>query len=57
VALQLMQAGYTRVAVVRGGFPALMEAGVAVAPKDVTPVSLPAPSSAGGDPRPVGNLA
>lgn len=52
-----MQAGYDRVAVVRGGFSALMEAGVAVAPKDVTSVSLPAASSAGGDPRPVGNLA
>ncbi len=52
-----MQAGYNRVAVVRGGFPALMEAGVAVAPKDVTPLSLPAPSLANGDPRPVGNLA
>jgi hypothetical protein len=31
----LMQAGYSRVSVVRGGFPALVEAGVQVAPKDV----------------------
>jgi rhodanese-related sulfurtransferase len=35
VALQLMQAGYKRVSVVRGGFPALVSAGVQVAPKDV----------------------
>jgi hypothetical protein len=30
-----MQAGYKRVSVVRGGFPALVSAGVQVAPKDV----------------------
>jgi hypothetical protein len=37
-----MQAGYKRVSVVRGGFPALMSAGVQVAPKDVThPVGSP----------------
>jgi len=41
VALQLMQAGYNRVAVVRGGLPALMAAGVEVAPKDVTPPATP----------------
>jgi hypothetical protein len=35
----LMQAGYSRVSVVRGGFPALVEAGVQVAPKDVTTMS------------------
>ena len=34
VALQLMRAGYTRVSVVRGGFPALLTAGVPVAPKE-----------------------
>jgi hypothetical protein len=42
VALQLMQAGYDRVSVVRGGFPALMAAGVQVAPKEVTPSPPPA---------------
>jgi rhodanese-related sulfurtransferase len=47
VALQLMRAGYTRVSVVRGGFPALMAAGVEVEPKDVTP-----PTAAAG---PVGD--
>jgi hypothetical protein len=30
-----MQAGYKRVSVVRGGFPALVSAGIPVAPKDV----------------------
>lgn len=35
----LMQAGYSRVSVVRGGFPALVEAGVPVTPKDVTTTS------------------
>jgi hypothetical protein len=44
VALQLMQAGYNRVSVVRGGFQALMQSGVSVAPKDVTPALSPAPS-------------
>ncbi|MBI2454693.1 MAG: hypothetical protein HYV46_00985, partial [candidate division NC10 bacterium] len=39
VALQMMQAGYRHVAVVRGGFQGLVEAGVAVAPKDITPAS------------------
>ena len=38
-----MQAGYSRVSVVRGGFQALMDAGVSVAPKDVTPALPPAP--------------
>jgi hypothetical protein len=33
VALQLMQAGYQRVSVVRGGFPALVDAGVPMAPR------------------------
>jgi hypothetical protein len=37
----MMQAGYNRVAVVRGGFQGLVEAGVGTAPKDVTPASLP----------------
>ena len=37
----MMQAGYSRVAVVRGGFQGLVEAGVAVAPKDITPTSAP----------------
>jgi hypothetical protein len=36
VALQLMRAGFRRVSVVRGGLPAMLDAGVAVAPKDVT---------------------
>jgi rhodanese-related sulfurtransferase len=35
VALQLMQAGFRRVSVVRGGFPALVDAGVSVGYKDV----------------------
>jgi rhodanese-related sulfurtransferase len=42
VALQLLQAGYRHVAVVRGGFQGLIEAGVAMAPKDVTPPRSPA---------------
>jgi hypothetical protein len=33
VALQLIQAGYHQVSVVRGGLQALMHAGVAIAPK------------------------
>jgi 3-mercaptopyruvate sulfurtransferase SseA len=33
VALQLLRAGHERVAVVRGGFQVLMEAGVPFAPK------------------------
>jgi hypothetical protein len=37
VALQLMRAGYHRVSVVRGGLPAMLEAGVAIAPKEPTP--------------------
>ena len=32
----MMRAGYTRVSVVRGGFPALVTAGVPVAPKEAT---------------------
>ena len=40
MALQLIQAGYSQVSVVRGGFQGLMEAGVALAPK---PESAPAP--------------
>ena len=42
VALQLLQAGYRHVSVVRGGFQGLIEAGVAMAPKDVTPTLSPA---------------
>ena len=42
VALQLLQAGYRHVAVVRGGFQGLIEAGVAMVPKDVTPTLSPA---------------
>jgi hypothetical protein len=38
VALQLMRAGFHRVAVVRGGLPALMNEGVTVAPKNVPPI-------------------
>ena len=41
MALQLMRAGFRHVSVVRGGFPALVEAGVAVAPKGVTPAPPP----------------
>jgi len=52
VALQLMRAGYTRVSVVRGGFPALMAAGVAVEPKDVTPPTAAA-GPVGDDPQEV----
>ena len=48
VALQLMRAGYTRVAVVRGGFPALLAAGVEVEPKDVAPPTAAAGSVGGG---------
>jgi rhodanese-related sulfurtransferase len=48
VALQLMQAGYSRVSVVRGGLPALMEAGVQVTPKDVTTTPSPTSSPAKG---------
>ena len=36
MALQLMKAGFTRVSVVRGGLPALLTAGVPVAPKEAT---------------------
>ncbi len=51
MALQLMQAGYSRVSVVRGGFPALVAAGVQVAPKDVSPSALPpSPADAGAAP-------
>jgi rhodanese-related sulfurtransferase len=46
IALQLMQAGYSRVSVVRGGFPALLESGIAVEAKDVTPAGPP-PARAG----------
>lgn len=46
MALQLMRAGYSRVSVVRGGFPALVEAGVQVAPKEVMPPPAPPPSTA-----------
>jgi len=42
-----MQAGYKRVSVVRGGFPALMSAGVPVAPKDVAH-AVAGPSSIAG---------
>jgi hypothetical protein len=41
VALQLMQAGYKRVSVVRGGLPALVSAGVPVAPKETGPSAAP----------------
>ena len=49
MALQLMQAGYRRVSVVRGGFPALVAAGVPIAPKEATPPepSPPEPPRAG----------
>lgn len=40
VALQLMQASYRRVAVVRWGFCGVAEAGVAMAPKPSTPVPV-----------------
>lgn len=56
MALQLMQAGYSRVAVVRGGFHGLLEAGVSVAPKDVMPALPPAPSPE-REARPLGNPA
>lgn len=56
MALQLMQAGYSRVSVVRGGFQGLLEAGVSVAPKDVTP-ALPPASSPEREARPVGSPA
>lgn len=51
-----MQAGYDRVSVVRGGFHALLEAGVSVAPKDITP-ALPPASSPVGEARTVGSPA
>lgn len=51
-----MQAGYSRVAVVRGGFHGLLEAGVSVAPKDVTP-ALPAASPPEREPHPLGSPA
>ena len=41
MALQLMRAGFRQVSIVRGGFPALVEAGVVVAPKGVTPAAQP----------------
>ena len=34
MALLLLRAGYRRVSVVRGGFPAMVDAGIAVMPKD-----------------------
>ena len=40
-----MQAGYSRVSVVRGGFPGLVEAGVQVAPKEVSTTPIPPPST------------
>jgi rhodanese-related sulfurtransferase len=46
VALQLMKAGFTRVSVVRGGFPAMLTAGVSVAPKEAICATAPAHSSA-----------
>ena len=47
VALQLMRAGYSRVSVVRGGFPALQASGVNLTQKHVGPApsSLPAGGS------------
>ena len=39
-----MRAGFTRVSVVRGGFPALVAAGVPVAPKEATTGAAPAPA-------------
>ncbi|MBI4737694.1 MAG: hypothetical protein HY766_16805 [candidate division NC10 bacterium] len=56
MALQLMQAGYSRVSVVRGGFHGLLEAGVSVAPKDIAPVPPPA-SLPEKEARPLGSLA
>ncbi len=41
-----MQAGYHRVSVVRGGFPALLDANVSVAPKPVAPAAAGAAPSA-----------
>jgi hypothetical protein len=34
VALLLMRAGYRRVSVVRGGFPAMVDTGIAMMPKE-----------------------
>ncbi|MBP2671224.1 MAG: hypothetical protein H6Q85_1290, partial [candidate division NC10 bacterium] len=48
VALQLMRAGFTRVSVVRGGFPALLTAGVPVAPKGATTPAVPTPLASEG---------
>ena len=51
MALQLMRAGYSRVSVVRGGLPAMMDAGVAVAPKDVKPLTVLPSMPHVGNPR------
>ncbi|MEK6717006.1 MAG: hypothetical protein AAB253_00265 [candidate division NC10 bacterium] len=56
MALQLMQAGYSRVSVVRGGFQGLLEAGVSVAPKNVTPAPPTTPPP-GREPRTLGSPA
>ncbi|HSB73700.1 MAG TPA: trypsin-like peptidase domain-containing protein [Candidatus Methylomirabilis sp.] len=50
VALQLLKAGYRRVAVVRGGFQGLVQAGVAMMPKDVTPTPSAAALAGGAAP-------
>ena len=52
VALQLLRAGYERVSVVRGGFQALMDAGVPMAPKALRPAP-----AAGQGTRPEGRAA
>lgn len=46
----MMRAGYHRVSVVRGGFAGLLEAGVALAPKETATDTLLSPS--GEDSKP-----